>query len=1240
MATTVLSLAGFAVLIPASAATPGDYGLHEGDTISAIGSADPDIYIVNQPGYKRLFLNPVIFNFYGHLGGFAKVKSVAPATRDAFPTSGLFTNCETNDGKVYGVEVTGEDTGMLHWVNVTGAAAVAADPNFFNKVFCINNNEFNWYPKGSDYTSASQVPNYTRAGVTVSPSSAPGSVNVSLASDNPAPATITGKANGVTYLKLNLSGTGTLASVRVVRHGPGKTSDFSNVYLFDGAQRLTSGRTPSSADGSVTFSNLNIAVNGSKVLSVVADMSTSGATQGDVNYFAVDSSSDISLTSGTVGGSFPVAGNNFTVSGQNGGVVQIDNSGSLGNPNVGQSHAEVAEFKLTANTEGAKIYHVQLLNAGTIKSTDMTNLSIEVNGTKVASGYMTSGGYAVFDFGSSPYTIAKGDNRIFKVYTDLAGKKADTVNFYLETTSDLLAVGDQFGFGMSVTNNLSAGSSGQTLTLQGGVLTLSFVGPTASNVSTTTTKTHFLDFDMSSAANIELRQHQVTLCMDDTGNGTYDNNADTTNGWPDLQNVQIINRDTGLALVGPADGSSFTTSDTVSCPDGATGAKKTFTDTFNINAGQTLHLAVVGDVKVDSTTSETGDIASGAVIKAVLVGYGTQAGSSGSLTVARYANTNTAVTSSDIVPSGNVSGNNLTVRGSSLALALAGNPSSGLRRFVKGTKNVNVVGFSFASSQGSPLNVSSVTLTGYVGDSDPASSSPTMTKSAATGADSNITVSGLTSAIRLVDGETGQVISSNPTTNNLSNNTSTAKFDSLNWAVPAGSTKTLLVQVDLSTNAVSGQYDALSFDIAATSDVTAIDQNSNSINAGNAAVNGTNGNTTYVSSFASGTLTPALAADTPAAAPVYWNQQGAPYSKFKMTSTLEGFYLETLNLYTTTGSNTLVNNIDSVTVSYLNKNGQTVTATQGFVPSGGSTASTSFSFSGDSRPYVPKDGVLYLTVTANVKPASTLFRKTGVNFSIDFSGGAADEFRAVGEGSGTVIDGSAAAVVNVGANAMYVYRSYPQFTYISTPATTIAVGQEVLKFKVDAIGSQADGATVFFDGATGAASGSVRFGITASGTAAATTKLGFDLRRVTDASGSSVDQLVATRSLTSGTDTEFNTPGTANNLASLSMRFQDVAGNQSIEIPAGSSNTFVLRLNTVTGFSKPFNSNTGRAADFVQVFVKNDAGADNACGQVTTSNGSLVCWTDKGGGGRNESNGATANILKNLPINGTRVVFQ
>lgn len=152
---------------PGSRPRPSQYSLKEGMTVAAYGSNDPDVYIINDSGFKRLFLNPIIFSFYGHLGGFKYVVKISSTTRDVFETSGIFRNCETSDPRVYAVEVTGEDTGTLHHINMTGGQAVSQDPEFFKKVFCINNNEFNWYTKnnkvfGTPYTALNQISVYRR----------------------------------------------------------------------------------------------------------------------------------------------------------------------------------------------------------------------------------------------------------------------------------------------------------------------------------------------------------------------------------------------------------------------------------------------------------------------------------------------------------------------------------------------------------------------------------------------------------------------------------------------------------------------------------------------------------------------------------------------------------------------------------------------------------------------------------------------------------------------------------------------------------------------------------------------------------------------------------------------------------------------------------------------------------------------------------------------------------------------
>ena len=140
-ALAVFSIAFLGMAGDSYAAKPSDYGLKEGDLVSALFSDDPDVYIINEQGYKRLFLNAEIFNFYGHLGGFFNVKLISEEVLNAFPTSGLFRNCEDNDPRLYRVENESEDIRKLPWLNASATSPLAQDPKFFKKGFWVNKKE-------------------------------------------------------------------------------------------------------------------------------------------------------------------------------------------------------------------------------------------------------------------------------------------------------------------------------------------------------------------------------------------------------------------------------------------------------------------------------------------------------------------------------------------------------------------------------------------------------------------------------------------------------------------------------------------------------------------------------------------------------------------------------------------------------------------------------------------------------------------------------------------------------------------------------------------------------------------------------------------------------------------------------------------------------------------------------------------------------------------------------------------
>jgi len=1223
---TVLSLSGVAYLAPAAyGAAPADFGLKEGNTISATGSSDPDVYIVNDWGYKRLFLSPAIFNLYGHLGGFAKVKSVSPATRDAFPTSGLFQ--VAGDPKVYGLQTTGEDVAVLHWVNTSGSQAVADDPNFFKKVFVINAAEMALYAVSTAYTSVSQVPVYARGGsVTPTPTPPAGPLSVSVASDNVAGRTITRNASGVEYLKVSFSGTGTVNTLTIKRLGAGLVADFSNVFVYDGAKRLVSGKTFSTSTGETTFL-VNVAVSGTKDITLVGDM-TAG-TAGDVNYISLIG---VTTAGGAAVSGLPVSGNQFTISGASSGRLDVAKSGSVSNPTVGQKRAQVSEFKLTANTEAASVKRLSMLNGGTVSASNLTNPVLKT-GTSEWTGKVTSDNYLVFDLGSG-FTIAKGGNAIFNVYADVGGKSAETVILYFDSSTDLYAVGDQYGQGMSTASGTTnqgidafdTTGEAHTLTSQGGALTLVFNGPSATTISTQVSDATLLRYSMTAATNIEVRKARFVLCSDPGNDGTYNNAADETT-WNSLTDVKVWNEDTNVVVMGPKDATAFDdTNNTTSCPDSATGAEEAFTDVFDLAAGKTYNFKVTGDV---DTSLGGAAIDSDSVFKVVLRDTSANTG----VTEKKYSGTTTAVAAADIVPRADIAGNNITISAASLTLSLAGSPAS--QTVIRGTKGVDAVGITFAASQASALKVRTIKLSGYASETG----SGTYALGVAPSEDTGISVGNAAGSVQLYESETGTLIAGTGkvTNNTLNTTTGTITFSDLDWNIPAGVSKTLLVKVDLSNNTASGTAgDGYAFDIAATTDVSALDSSSNTINAGNIKVNGTlTAPTKALTVKNGGSMTLATAASSPVKGALYWGQQNVPVSKFRLTSTDEGQYIEKLTITASVAAEATdaAATVKEVLLTFKNKAGTTLTTTQSF----GNSASVNFAWAaGDAnRPYVPKDSSLELGVNVNLKTKTEgATQTTGtsaaklVQFSLDlvdsFNGSYTNGFRAVGEGSGTVLDGTSANINDVlGAYKQTVYRVFPKIEQVALSAPYSLVGTPtVFKFSVTAMGL-AD-SNLRFDN-THNGSGSIYFEVVASGDSEVSTTTSTTFS-VVDEAGTVIDgpsslrfsgapgaadtsQTISVATGGSGIQPTLN--------ASISFNFT----GQNIEISGGQTRTFSIRLNNPNIHYGNAGA-TGRAADYFQVTLQDDIA-------------SLINWVGNYDGTANSLQTPSATgILRSLPLFG------
>ncbi|KKS88144.1 MAG: hypothetical protein UV63_C0041G0005, partial [Microgenomates group bacterium GW2011_GWC1_43_11] len=459
--------------------------------------------------------------------------------------------------------------------------------------------------------------------------------------------------------------------------------------------------------------------------------------------------------------------------------------------------------------------------------------------------------------------------------------------------------------------------------------------------------------------------------------------------------------------------------------------------------------------------------------------------------------------------------------------------------------------------------------------------------------------------------------------------------NNLNWNIPAGTSKTMLVRVDLSNNTASGTAgDGYAFDIAAVGDVTSLDSDSNTVNPGaaSAGVNGTTSPTQVLTVKNSGSMTLATSADSPVKGAVYWGQTNAPISKFRISATDEGQYIEKLTIAASTAAEKAdaAANVKEVILSYKNKAGSTITRTQSF----GQGASVNFNWESTdaNRPYVPQDGSLDITVNANMKTkteGATQIASTpqDVFFSLDlmdsFNNSYVNGFRAVGDGSGTVIDGTGSNIADVaGAFDQYVYRVFPKIEQVALSSPYSLLGTPIVfKFSVTAMG--APGSNLRFDNEHNS-SGSINFEIVASGQSSVNTTTSTTFS-ILDESGTVID---------TGTLRSIGTPGAADTSQTISMAAAASGvqpgknasisfnfGSQDIEIPAGGTRTFSIRLDNPTQHYGNAGT-TGRAPDYFQVTLQDDIAG-------------LINWVaDYAGNTNSLDQASTTGVLRSVPLYG------
>jgi len=846
-----------------------------------------------------------------------------------------------------------------------------------------------------------------------------GDVTVSLASDTPAGATVPKNAMGVPMVKVNVqagSSDAMLSGLHFHRVGVGSTSDFANVYLYDAeGNRLTTGRSVNSTTNKVEFNSLNqtIPANGMKSFYVYADFNNPPTTGGNHAFEVMDAASVVLSGSGTISGSFPVRGNVFVIGTASAGTLTVQPGPAPANPVIGQKAAPISSFKLTANTNDIYVHRVALYQAGGIDNSDLSNFELYQGSTKVASvAGINAKGQIVLTF-DTPYLLPNGVTRVFDLKADVAGRAGRTIITYLEYNSDVMAVDSVYNSGAAIDiTAFDTSAEGVTVTTQGGNLTFAFNGPASGNVAKGKLGVVLYEFSLTSSDNdLEIRNLRTTLA------GVAGTDLIIgSNGTKYFRNIKIKDMDSGVTVMGPKE---------LTGANSATTENLTFNDTFNIDAGETMNLAIVADLSnIEDAGNEfygDGNNQYRATWLAFLDGD------------VKVVDTGENLALAKIVPNANTVGNAQTVKQSDLTADLASTPVSGT--VVKKSQDKAVVGISLAAGSQSDIKITNMTLDckadlGMSGTYLAADCAQRITK------------------LSLYDGDTLVGTPQAPDTT-----TGKAQITNMNLDIPAGTTKNLTVKATFSSAATAAP---LNDRVAVgASSITAQDDEANTITPTITTALGTTqlGNTPSVfqTILAKGTLTVSQDAHPAATIVVAGKDVWVSMARYKATAQYEDMLVDLMRVESISGDNS---NYTQVAVA-----SEGAVKGASVLPSG-ATGAVDISLTGNNIT-IPKDGSATFEVWAklasvqassSVNGATTGVTRSGMTPALgideniqtgewDATYAAMLNMRTTGAASGERVFAAQGATDG---NAMVLRKTKPVVTMQALSNTTLSAGEREL----------------------------------------------------------------------------------------------------------------------------------------------------------------------------------------------------
>lgn len=1012
---------------------------------SLVKASLPAVYYVGSDAKRYVFPNEKTYKTW--YSDFSSVQTITDAELAAMPIGGNATYKPgvkmvkiTTDPKVYAVD----KGGALRWVKTEALAVALYGADWNKKIDDVPDAFFTNYTVGSDVAASSDfVPATATAAassINADKSLASGGsgtltgVSAMLSSSGPAGGVLPKGATQVNFLKFDVkngtSASVTLDSLTVHRTGAGTSADFANVYVYDGASRLTTGRSVNSSSNDSTFGGLNLtlAAGETHTLWIAADMAT-GAGAGNTNAFQLTAlSSGASAVAG-----LPLAGPTFTGASASSGSVTISRSGSspLSNVKAGGLKQKIAEFQLLAGaSEDVNFTKIALFRGGAVSRDNVTNIVLTQAGTTVATATGFDSHDRVALMLSTPMLIERGNTKTFEVWADIGASAragtSETILTYLDQNTDLLAVGATYGYGVQVDSGTTGTYNGTSCALgagncsstrvEGGQLTVTFNGPAAKNVGINAKNVELYNFTMAAQSNLEIRnlRTQITWAQ---GSG---NALTTTNGLVDtsgvaaanFKNIKIVDTASSATVAGPKD---------VDTAGNDTTQALVYTETINLSAGQSRTFKVLADVANQSVLANN-------TVRFDLSAFGASD--------VRNLDNSTYIATTDIVPNSGTNGNADTLVANSVTVAAASTPVT--QNMIQGSQGVALAGFTLKAGDAGDMKVSSITLQGQINSDDGSSctASPNSTWVNGQQTAACASVATLVQSVKLWNGSTQLGATKSPAASSGVGLGGTVTFDSLGLTVPQGQTVTLTLTGNLASGQTAANMpDRLRWQVTAANQVSATDKDGNSSTAlGSFAVSAPGGNGIVVQAAGSVTVTLAPDDTDSEAGIAVGGSSNVVLGKYKFSATNEELKLTKARV--TTAGAAGISNLSLY-------DGSTLVGGPVSPDFGGTADFTGVNF------VIPKDGTKVLTVKANLNSVSTSGVTSGTVVTVTLDAAANFEVRGTSAGSNTLL--TTFAGTPLAANVKVMRKSKPTITLVALPSSVLTAGSPVvMRFTISA----------------------------------------------------------------------------------------------------------------------------------------------------------------------------------------------